>query len=319
MCTIRVAAEMLGMPLRDSANRWLHSGHAMRVTGAQGLARAGLSTAAIMLLGRWGSDAILRYIRKAPLFASHRFAAAVLCGWRSAHHGAELPTHSPWAEPRRPPSVSFASQLARRSRGKDRDGLLLDILARIDLLEGRPPQPEVIVADGEVHPLAGTPENFAAKFSEFEAKLHSIEEVVQALQASRAAICGSIPVEADLVTEAPVPFDASPPTDALEDSQVKYVASAHRIAGDARVGRVHVVKLGPPAAPYQWMTACGWRYGCSARSRPIDTLPTSFKLLCDRCLGPERMAARAVAIAAVTETGGVQRHPPAAPPFAIVA
>ena len=33
MCTIRVAAEMLGMPLCDSAGRWLHSGHALRVTG----------------------------------------------------------------------------------------------------------------------------------------------------------------------------------------------------------------------------------------------------------------------------------------------
>ena len=76
MLTIRVAAEMLGMALKDSGGHWLHSGHAMRVTGAQGLARAGLSTAAIMLIGRWGSDAVLAYLRRAPLFSSHRFAAA---------------------------------------------------------------------------------------------------------------------------------------------------------------------------------------------------------------------------------------------------
>ena len=108
----------------------------------------------------------------------------------------------------------------------------------------------MIVADGDVHPLAGTSEFFTAICFEFEAKLNSIEEVVKSLQASRSAICGSFPVESDLVIEPPVPFDAAPPTDQLEDSEVKYVVSAHRIAGDAWVGRLHVVKVGPPAAPY---------------------------------------------------------------------
>ena len=39
------------------------TGHSLRVTGAQGLARFGLDAWTIQLIGRWGSAAILRYIR----------------------------------------------------------------------------------------------------------------------------------------------------------------------------------------------------------------------------------------------------------------
>ena len=53
----------------------------MRVTGAQGLARAGLSENTIALLARWGSAAVRTYIRKAPLAASHCLAAVALAGW----------------------------------------------------------------------------------------------------------------------------------------------------------------------------------------------------------------------------------------------
>ena len=53
----------------------------MRVAGAQGLARAGLSEHTIALLARWGSSAVRTYIRKAPLSASHCLAAVALAGW----------------------------------------------------------------------------------------------------------------------------------------------------------------------------------------------------------------------------------------------
>ena len=45
------------------------------------MARAGLSEHTIALIARWGSAAVLTYIRKAPLAASHHLAAVALAGW----------------------------------------------------------------------------------------------------------------------------------------------------------------------------------------------------------------------------------------------
>ncbi len=48
------------------------SGHSMRVTGAQRLARAGVSEGRIALFGRWASNAMLAYVREALLEAAGR-------------------------------------------------------------------------------------------------------------------------------------------------------------------------------------------------------------------------------------------------------
>ncbi len=48
------------------------SGHSMRVTGAQRLARAGVSEGRISLFGRWASNAMLVYVREALLEAAGR-------------------------------------------------------------------------------------------------------------------------------------------------------------------------------------------------------------------------------------------------------
>ena len=89
--TGRHAAAKLGQAVRDASGLWLHSGHAMRVTGAQALARAGLSEHQISLLARWGSSAVLRYIRSAPLTSSHRLAAQALAGWIAARNFDHVP------------------------------------------------------------------------------------------------------------------------------------------------------------------------------------------------------------------------------------
>ena len=78
--TIAHAATLLGLSVRsaDGLGRW--TGHSLRVTGAQGLARAGIDTWAIQLMGRWGSDAVLGYIREAPLTLTGRLASDVARG-----------------------------------------------------------------------------------------------------------------------------------------------------------------------------------------------------------------------------------------------
>ena len=80
--TKRKAAQLLGHALVDPGGLFLHSGHALRVTGAQALARAGVSEHTIALIARWGSATVLLYIRKAPLAASHHLAAVAVAGWQ---------------------------------------------------------------------------------------------------------------------------------------------------------------------------------------------------------------------------------------------
>ena len=65
--TIEMIAQSCHLPLVDNVGRRAFGGHAFRVTGAQFLAARGVSTDKLMLLGRWRSSAVLRYVGEAPL------------------------------------------------------------------------------------------------------------------------------------------------------------------------------------------------------------------------------------------------------------
>ena len=77
-------AAMAGEPITE----WSPTGlvtqrfaeHAMRVSGAQMLARAGVSLHLIKLLGRWGSDAVERYVQDAALCRQTLLASQTICG-----------------------------------------------------------------------------------------------------------------------------------------------------------------------------------------------------------------------------------------------
>ena len=75
--TIVEAARRLKVPTSAPDSSARVSGHSLRVTGAQGLARAGVEVWAIQLLGRWGSDTVLEYVREVPLELSTSWAAKV--------------------------------------------------------------------------------------------------------------------------------------------------------------------------------------------------------------------------------------------------
>ena len=72
--TIVLAAVKLGLPKESPDKSARVSGHSLRVSGAQGLARAGVETWAIQLLGRWGSATVLQYVREVPLEHSAAWA-----------------------------------------------------------------------------------------------------------------------------------------------------------------------------------------------------------------------------------------------------
>ena len=72
--TITEAARHLGCPLVSVDGAARITGHSLRVTGAQGLTRAGLDAWAVQLLGRWGSSTVLQYIQDVPLERSASWA-----------------------------------------------------------------------------------------------------------------------------------------------------------------------------------------------------------------------------------------------------
>ena len=79
--TIVKAAELLGLPTASADGSARVSGHTLRVTGAQGLARAGLDVWAIQLLGRWGSATVLEYIQEVPLERAAEWATRASLKW----------------------------------------------------------------------------------------------------------------------------------------------------------------------------------------------------------------------------------------------
>ena len=105
--TIRAAARLMGQRVVDPGGLFLHTGHALRVTGAQALARAAIQESMIALQARWGSTAIRGYVRKAPLAAAHRMAAMAITGWDRNTNPAGI-------------AAPFASSTVRRAEGPRR-------------------------------------------------------------------------------------------------------------------------------------------------------------------------------------------------------
>jgi hypothetical protein len=92
VATIRHAAALLGVPAMNAEGTLRVTGHSLRPTGAQGLARLGLDAWTIQRLGRWGGPTVLDYVRDAlagPEAAVARRATLVrnLRGHSSAREG----------------------------------------------------------------------------------------------------------------------------------------------------------------------------------------------------------------------------------------
>ena len=78
---IRHVAQRTGAALTEitenMGERHLFGGHAMRVTGAQMMSRAGIELYMIKLMGRWGSSAVERYVQDAPLRYQSKVASRI--------------------------------------------------------------------------------------------------------------------------------------------------------------------------------------------------------------------------------------------------
>ena len=65
--TLEATLLAAGQPTTDDTGAKIYGGHSFRVSGARMLASLGVDIAKIMVLARWASDAVLRYVRDAPL------------------------------------------------------------------------------------------------------------------------------------------------------------------------------------------------------------------------------------------------------------
>ena len=67
--------------------------------------------------------------------------------------------------------------------------------------------------------------------------------------------------------------------------------------------KTHTVSVGYPAPQRDWRTIRGWPFGISEVAKPVLSLPTCHKSMCERCLKAEREEARMCARASVLGVG----------------
>ena len=84
VATINVAARYLRLPLEWPDGKARYTGHALRVGGAQGLAHLGFDPWLIALISRHSSQAVLGYIRGAPLAGLPSLAPRAAAAARAA-------------------------------------------------------------------------------------------------------------------------------------------------------------------------------------------------------------------------------------------
>ena len=67
--TIEAIVTKLDLPIKDEDGNNLYGGHSIRIMAARHLAAIGIALPVIMLLARWESNIIMRYVAEAPLNA----------------------------------------------------------------------------------------------------------------------------------------------------------------------------------------------------------------------------------------------------------
>ena len=228
--TIKCAAQLLGTPLANSDGTQRITGHSLRTTGAQGLARLGLDVFSIELLGRWGSSCVRGYVRDASVTSAAARARSLTMTQAmdkllAETAGAAAPIHSP--HPQDEELRAALERIAPQSLLPWRVSLLAeckDMLAR---------HQKVVSA-----PSIGS----SVRSSSSSSSSSSRSSGSQALAAEGSP---------HSTAEGGTPF-------------AQEVSSVWR-----RAEKRHVVAKGPPHhPPEEWVTVCGWHFGRPGRAVP---------------------------------------------------
>ena len=139
--TVEEVARRLGLPLVDTMGRSAFTEHVFRVSGARMLARASIPVDVIMLLARWSSDVVRRYIGEAPLATlTTRFAnRATGCASPPPPAAAPVAVASPPAGATPPPQpsplpASDATVHVTSSSSSSDDLRIRELETQVDLL-----------------------------------------------------------------------------------------------------------------------------------------------------------------------------------------
>ena len=260
--TILEAANRTGQE-KTNADRTLRlSGHTLRATGAQHLARRGLDLISIQLLGRWGSSALLSYVRGAAVSVE---AARARGGGSSqtvrdltrAAAAADLP--APQSDDFKAATETWFNQWFADAVGPLRASFSEEVAEKIAAAAARRQRTS----------SSGSTSTSSSSSSSAAAPQGGVA-VPPAIADLRSELAAS-PVE-------PSPAAARAPASEQPESPV--VAScALGLVGNSKRKRVHCVVIGPPAPPEDWRTHCTWRFG---RSKFAVQPELDFRQ-CDRC------------------------------------
>ena len=259
VATVRAAAGLLGLPAQSAEGLPLWGGHSLRVGGAQSLARLGLDTWAIQLLGRWGSDAVLGYIRAAPLAGSDDWAAQASTG---------VPTGS--SSSSSSPSLSLdleslltrlVKELPQQPRGS---AASVSIQAQIDSLAASV-QSSVAALEGRVGTLT----------TEWEQLRNSLAAEILRLQRSPGAATG--PQGAEGTSVPPLSLD-------VRERAAVAAAELDALVQNRDSHLVHAVAVSDGTDDALWGFArCGWQFSCATNASRVQCLPALYKELCEKC------------------------------------
>jgi len=122
---IRDAAHQLSVPAASPDGAFRISGHSLRPTGAQGLARLGVDVLTIQALGRWGSGTVAQYVRGASVSEEAARARANTLGQALAAAATSAPQTADPAQAARDAVRACFPALARKLR----EVLLADLSA----------------------------------------------------------------------------------------------------------------------------------------------------------------------------------------------
>jgi len=234
--TILDAARQLGVPACSPDGMTHITGHSLRPTGAQGLSRLGVDTWAVQLLGRWGSTAVLGYVREAAASPEAALARRSVLG-QTLGDAVDARTRGVSVqEVLDTVAADFRSYAAARA-DEIRTELLSELRGHL----------------ARAGPAAGAPPSTSSSSSS------SMSPERPPRRAAHPQLADDSPDH---------DFQASDPGPPSSDPFPAGVSSE-------LTGKSHVIAVGFEACAERqtWVTACGWRFGLTSgarRPRPED-------------------------------------------------
>ena len=248
--TILTAARLLGTPLRSEDGTARISGHSLRPTGAQGLTRLGVDCWAVQLLGRWGSAAVLRYIREASASPEAAIARSQMLSRTLSHVTADAGERASITDLR-----DFTAAEVRGAVAAAVPNIVKEIKASL--------APHLTE---HLNRRRGPPGSCPSSSSSSSGSSSS----------GPASPGNSDSGEGEGDPES-FQIDISSAISAAPDGGLDIISSSTS-------GRQHKVLVGPSACdtPLAWICLCGWRFGRTSTAR--KPLPSDAR--CQRCWPP---------------------------------